>query len=83
MCAPSSSRITELLPTTGSSTRRAPSPGRRTSGGAVKTCFTSSGSVIITNGGVNGNRIVNRFPYRARQLLQEGKRSRPEPDHLQ
>ena len=35
-----SSRITEFWPTTGSS-MRAPSPGCRTSGGAVKTCFTS------------------------------------------
>ncbi len=61
MCAASSSRITELVPTTGSSTR-APSPGRRTSGGAVKTSFTSAGSVSITNGGAPGSLIVKRLP---------------------
>jgi hypothetical protein len=66
MWAPPSSRITELSPTIGCSTL-APSPGRRTSGGAVNTCLICSGSVIITNGGANGNFNVNRLPYRARQ----------------
>ena len=61
MCADSSSRMTELLPTTGSSTR-APSPGWSTSGEAVKTCLISAGSEIITNGGASGRRIVNRLP---------------------
>ena len=48
-------------PTTGSSTR-APSPGCSTSGGAVKTCLTSSGSDSITNGGASGRRSVKRLP---------------------
>ena len=61
MWGSSSSRITECRPTSGSRTF-APVPGCSTSGGAVKTSFTSSGSVMITNGGVNGNRIVKRLP---------------------
>ena len=56
-----SSRMTELRPTIGSSVR-APSPGWRTSGGAVKISLTSSGSVSITNGGVEGRRRVKRLP---------------------
>ena len=61
MWASPSSRITELLPTTGSSTR-APLPGCSTSAGAVNTCLISAGSVIITNGGAIGSRIVKRLP---------------------
>lgn len=66
MCASPSSRITEVEPTTGSSTR-APRPGASTSGGAVKIFFTSSGRVSITNGGEAGSLIVKRGPYRSRQ----------------
>ena len=61
MWTPPSSRITELSPTIGCSTR-APSPGRRTSGGAVNTCLICSGSVIITNDGASGNLNVKRLP---------------------
>ncbi len=61
MCAPSSSRMTELAPTTGSR-MRAPSPGWRTSGGAVKTSFTWAGSARITKGGAAGSRSVKRLP---------------------
>ncbi len=57
----SSSRITELAPTTGSSTF-APSPGCSTSGGAVKTSLTSAGSERWTNGGVWRTRRVKRLP---------------------
>ena len=41
---------------------RAPSPGCSTSGGAVKISLISSGSEIITNGGVASSRIVKRLP---------------------
>ena len=37
-------------------------PGCRTSGGAMKTCLISSGSEIITNGGVASSLIVKRLP---------------------
>ena len=40
----------------------APSPGWSTSGGAVNSSLTASGSVRITNGGAASRRIVNRFP---------------------
>ena len=59
--APSSNRISEFWPTTGSRIR-APSPGCSTSGGAVKTCFTSSGSDRWTKGGVETIRRVKRLP---------------------
>ena len=61
MCAFSSSRITELLPTVGSSTR-APSPGWIASGEAMNSSRISSGSDRITNGGWNGSLTVNRLP---------------------
>ena len=62
MCASPSSRITEFAPTIGSQRRARPRPGWRTSGGAVKICLISSGSVSITNGGANGQRRVKRLP---------------------
>ena len=61
MWASSSSSSTELLPTIGSS-MRAPWPGCSTSGGAVNTCFISSGSEMITKCGDSGKRVVKRLP---------------------
>ena len=61
MWASSSSSSTELRPTIGSR-MRAPWPGCSTSGGAVNTSFSSSGSEMITKCGDSGKRVVKRLP---------------------
>jgi hypothetical protein len=63
--ASSSSRITELRPTMGSS-RAAPSPGCRTSGGAMNSARASAGSERNTAGGRPSKRSVKRVPWRRR-----------------
>ena len=57
--------------------------GMRTSGGAVKSCFTSSGSESITNGGVAEQPDRESLAVAGAVALEERDRARPPADRLE